>query len=164
MNTCAEMYIRPSAAIRRCVCVCVFLCSETCRPAPGPTQPPLEWVPMALSLGIEQVAHEVPSGKVKNEWSFTSNCSLCLPTVLLQLFLHLLQSFRAYCIWKFMCHSSGHQSWACHQRDLVSIPGSLCDLWWTKWHSGRVFFKNVSFSLSLHQCFMLIHSSITNAI
>ena len=91
-----------------CVCVCVFLCLETCRPTPGPTEPPLEWVPMAFSLGIEQVAYEVPSDKVNNEWSSTFNCSLCLHTVLLQLFLHLLQSFRAYYIWKCMCHSSGH--------------------------------------------------------
>ena len=76
--------------------MCVFICSETCRPAPGPTEPPIYWIPVALSLEVEQVACEVPSVKVKNEWSFTSTCPGCLHTVLLQLSLHLLQSFRAY--------------------------------------------------------------------
>ena len=105
------------------------------------------------------------SVKVKNEWSFTSTYPVCLHTLLLQLFLHHLQSFTVYYICKCLCHGSGHYSWTCHQRDLGSIPGSLCDLWWMKWHWGRFFFKNISFSLSsLHQRSMLIRSSITKAI
>jgi hypothetical protein len=43
----------------------------------GPTQPPIQWVPGALSLGVKwpgrEVDHSPPSSaEVKNEWSYTS--------------------------------------------------------------------------------------------
>jgi len=45
-----------------------------------------------------------------------------------------------------------------------SLP-DLCmwDIWWAKWHEGRVFSEHlgVSLSLSFHQCFRLSHSSLT---
>jgi hypothetical protein len=47
------------------------------RPALGPTQPPSQWVPGALSLGVKRPGHEAdhspPScAEVKNAWSYTS--------------------------------------------------------------------------------------------
>jgi hypothetical protein len=41
-----------------------------------PTQPPIQWVPGALSLGVKQLGHEAyhlspSSAKVKNVWSYT---------------------------------------------------------------------------------------------
>jgi hypothetical protein len=46
------------------------------RPALGPTQPPNQWVPGALSLGVKRPGltthlHLVP--RSKNAWSYTSN-------------------------------------------------------------------------------------------
>jgi hypothetical protein len=47
------------------------------RPALGPTQPPIEWVPGALSLGVkrqEREADHSPSAiaEVKKMWIYTS--------------------------------------------------------------------------------------------
>jgi len=53
------------------------LLSTTSRPAPGPTQPPLQWVQGALTPWIKQPGYEADhlppsSAKVKNVWSYTS--------------------------------------------------------------------------------------------
>jgi hypothetical protein len=42
-----------------------------------PTQPPIQWVPEALSLGVKRPGHEAghsppSSPRSKNEWSYTS--------------------------------------------------------------------------------------------
>jgi hypothetical protein len=55
----------------------IFLCSTASRTAPGPTQPPIQWVPAALSLGVKRSGREADhsppySSKVKTEWSYTS--------------------------------------------------------------------------------------------
>jgi len=47
------------------------------RPALEPTQPPMQWVPAALSLGLKwpgrEADHSPPSSaQVKNTWSYTS--------------------------------------------------------------------------------------------
>jgi hypothetical protein len=49
-----------------------------CKPALGPIQPPIQWVPWALSLEVKQQRREADhsppsSADVKNDWSFTSN-------------------------------------------------------------------------------------------
>jgi hypothetical protein len=48
-----------------------FLFSTASRSALGPTQPPIQWVPGALSLGVKQLGHDADhtppsSAKVKN--------------------------------------------------------------------------------------------------
>jgi hypothetical protein len=54
-----------------------FLLYIMFRPALGPTQPPLHWVPGALSLGVKRLRREADhshpsSADVKNAWSYTS--------------------------------------------------------------------------------------------
>jgi hypothetical protein len=48
----------------------IFLFTTESRTAPGPIQPPIQWVPGALSLGVKQLGHEADnsppsSAKVK---------------------------------------------------------------------------------------------------
>jgi len=55
----------------------IFLFTTASRPALGPTQPPIQWVPGALSLGLKlpgrEADHSPPSSaEVKNVWSYTS--------------------------------------------------------------------------------------------
>jgi hypothetical protein len=43
----------------------------------GPTQPPIQWVPEALSLGVKRLGREADhsppsSAEVKNAWNYTS--------------------------------------------------------------------------------------------
>jgi hypothetical protein len=54
-----------------------FLYTTTSRPALGLTQPPIQWVTGALSLGVKrqrrEADHSPPStAEVKNAWSYTS--------------------------------------------------------------------------------------------
>jgi hypothetical protein len=55
----------------------IFHFTTASRTALGPTQPPIQWVPGALSLGVKRQAreadHSLPSSaEVKNAWSNTS--------------------------------------------------------------------------------------------
>jgi hypothetical protein len=55
----------------------IFLFTTASRTALGPTQPPLQCVPGALSLGVKQLGHEADhslpsSAEVKNGWSYIS--------------------------------------------------------------------------------------------
>jgi hypothetical protein len=55
----------------------IFLFTTASRPALGPTQPPTQWVPGALSLGVKRSGredeHSPPScAGDKNPWSYTS--------------------------------------------------------------------------------------------
>jgi hypothetical protein len=55
----------------------IFLFANASTPALGPTQPPIQWVPVVLSLGVKRPGHEsghsLPSSaEVKNAWSYTS--------------------------------------------------------------------------------------------
>jgi hypothetical protein len=54
----------------------------------GPTQPPIQWVPGALSLGVKrpgrEADHSLPSSaEVKNVWSYTSTPPIRLHGVML---------------------------------------------------------------------------------
>jgi hypothetical protein len=54
----------------------------------GPTQPPIQWVPGTLSLGVKrprrEADHSPPSSaKVKNAWSYTSITPIRLNGVVL---------------------------------------------------------------------------------
>jgi len=53
-----------------------FLFTTESRPALGPIQPSLHWVPKALSLGLKWPGHEADCSppaceEVKNVWSYT---------------------------------------------------------------------------------------------
>jgi hypothetical protein len=55
----------------------IFLFTTTSRTALGPTQPPIQWVPGALSLGVKRPrreANHIPpsSAEVTKAWSYTS--------------------------------------------------------------------------------------------
>jgi hypothetical protein len=55
----------------------IFLFTTASRTALGPTQPPIQWVLGALSLGVKrsgrEAEHSPPSSaKIKNAWSYTS--------------------------------------------------------------------------------------------
>jgi hypothetical protein len=55
----------------------IFLSTTTSRKALEPTQPPIQWVPEALSLEVKHLGHGADhsppsSAKVKNVWSYTS--------------------------------------------------------------------------------------------
>jgi hypothetical protein len=49
-----------------------FLFSTSSRPALGSTQPPVQWVPDALSAGVKRPRREV-SAEVKKMWIYTSS-------------------------------------------------------------------------------------------
>jgi hypothetical protein len=55
----------------------IFLFTNASRTALEPTQPPIQWVPGALSLGLKRSGREADytlpfSAEVKNAWSYTS--------------------------------------------------------------------------------------------
>jgi hypothetical protein len=55
----------------------IFLFTTVSRTALGPIQPPIQWVPRALFLGVKrprrEADHSPPSSaEVKNAWSYTS--------------------------------------------------------------------------------------------
>jgi hypothetical protein len=54
----------------------IFLFTTASRTALGPSQPPMQWVPGALSLGVKRPVREADHShlvpKSKNEWSYTS--------------------------------------------------------------------------------------------
>jgi hypothetical protein len=55
----------------------IFLFATASRPALGPNQPPIQWIPGALSLGVKQPRREADhsppySDEVRNTWSYTS--------------------------------------------------------------------------------------------
>jgi hypothetical protein len=66
----------------------IFLLTTASRMALGPTQPPIQWVPGALSLGVKRPGREADhlppsSAEVKNAWSYTSIPPMCLHGVVL---------------------------------------------------------------------------------
>jgi hypothetical protein len=55
----------------------IFVFTTASRTALGPTQPPIQWVPAVLSLGVQRLGREAEhsppsSAEVKNVWSYTS--------------------------------------------------------------------------------------------
>jgi len=58
------------------------------RLALGPTQPPVQWVPEALSLGVKQLGYEADhsppsSSEVKNVWSYIATPPVCFSGMVL---------------------------------------------------------------------------------
>jgi hypothetical protein len=64
-----------------------FFFTTASRTALGPTQPSIQWVPGALSLGIKrpgrEADHSPPSSAEVNEWSYTSTPPIRLHGVVL---------------------------------------------------------------------------------
>lgn len=62
-----------------------FLFSTVSRPAPGPFQPPIQWVPRYLLLGVMRPNREAdyspPSGDQVNNGNCTSTFAICLHRV-----------------------------------------------------------------------------------
>jgi hypothetical protein len=61
----------------------IFLFTTASRTALEPTQPPIQWVPVALSLGVKEPGREADysppaSAEVKKAWSYTSTPPICL--------------------------------------------------------------------------------------
>jgi hypothetical protein len=68
----------------------IFLFTTASRMSLGSTQPPILWVPVALSLDVKQPGceadHPPPSSaEVKNAWSYTSTPPISLHGVVLSL-------------------------------------------------------------------------------
>jgi hypothetical protein len=68
----------------------IFLYTTASRPALGPTQPPIQWVPGALSLGVTWQGREADhspqsSAEVKNAWGYNSTPPICLHGVVISL-------------------------------------------------------------------------------
>jgi hypothetical protein len=66
----------------------IFLLITASRPALGPTQPPIQWVPGALSVGVKRLGREadgspLSSAEVKNAWFYTSTPPIRLHGVVL---------------------------------------------------------------------------------
>jgi len=66
----------------------IFIFTTVVRTALGPTQPPIQWVPRALSPAVKRPGREVDhstlsSGEVKNALSYTSTPSVRLHGVVL---------------------------------------------------------------------------------
>jgi hypothetical protein len=66
----------------------IFLFATAFRPPLGPTQPPIQWVPGALSLGVKSQGREAdhsptPSAEFKNAWSYTFTPTIRLHGVVL---------------------------------------------------------------------------------
>jgi hypothetical protein len=66
----------------------IFLFTTTSRPALGPTQSPIQWVPGVLSLRVKRPGREADqsptsSAEVKNVWSYTSASPIRLHGVVL---------------------------------------------------------------------------------
>jgi hypothetical protein len=50
----------------------IFLFTTASSTALGPNQPPIQWVPGAVSLGVKLTTHLHLVPRSKNEWSYTS--------------------------------------------------------------------------------------------
>jgi len=61
----------------------IFLFATASRPALGPIQPPIQWVPAVLSPGVKRLRHDAnhsppSSAEIKYAWSCTSTLTLNL--------------------------------------------------------------------------------------
>jgi hypothetical protein len=74
--------ISPHVFMSWCLCAWhelgIFVFTTASRQALGPTQPPIQWVPGVLTLGVKrpgrEADHSLPSSaEVKNAWSCTSS-------------------------------------------------------------------------------------------
>jgi hypothetical protein len=69
----------------------IFLSSTVSRPALGPTQPPIRWIPHALSPGVKrpgrEADHSRPSSTdVKNAWRYISTPPIRLHGMMLRIY------------------------------------------------------------------------------
>jgi hypothetical protein len=67
----------------------IALFTTASRPPLGPTQPPVQWIPGALSWGVKRPGREadhlpLSTAEVKNAWSYTSAPPICFHGVMLR--------------------------------------------------------------------------------
>jgi hypothetical protein len=64
----------------------IFLSTTVLRKNLGPNQPPTQWLPGALSLGVKRPGREAdrsPPFRTNNSWSYTSKPTITPPGVVL---------------------------------------------------------------------------------
>jgi hypothetical protein len=134
----------------------IFIFTTASRMALGPTQPPVQWVLGALSLGVKrpgrEADHSLPSSaEVKNAWSYTSTP----PYV-----------FMAWCLVKHRDNFTGwvyrHVSWTVTDGKwmthctrwwnvlYLTSGGSICLTYITNLFQRVTFIRNSSLSEWLH--------------
>jgi hypothetical protein len=88
-----HLYLFPATSypvIRHVICAVIkAYLNDASRPALGPTQPPIQLIPAAVSLGVKRLGreadHSPPSStEVKNAWSYTSTLPIRLHGVMLR--------------------------------------------------------------------------------
>jgi hypothetical protein len=105
----------------------IFIFTTASRPALGPTQPPILWVPDALSLGIKLTTHLHLVQRSRNAWSYTT-----LPQYV----------FIAWCLVKFR-HNTTFTYLMCFFSSTAMSP---------KWHLAKSFCNKIfiAFLLTIH--------------
>jgi hypothetical protein len=62
----------------------IFLFTIASRTTLGPTQPPSQWVPGALSLGVKRPGRQADHSPPSNDWSYNSTLPILLHGVIAQ--------------------------------------------------------------------------------
>jgi len=78
------------ARVKRICSQGIFFFTTVSRQNLGPTEPPIQWVPGPLFLGVKGLEHEADHSlpcraDVKNAWNYTTILPLCIHRAMLNL-------------------------------------------------------------------------------